>query len=52
MYSQMGEILNGQFVVECVRRIHGQAGKVRQLLQSKVGKMALNCEVDDVGAGG
>jgi len=56
MYIQTSEIqirLNGRFVVGLyVRRIDSQAGKVRHLLQSEVGIMTVNCEVDDVGAGG
>jgi len=56
MYIQMGEIkirLDGQFVVGLyVRRIDTQAGKVSHLLQIEVGIIAVNCKVDDVGAGG
>ena len=56
MYSQVGEIqmrLDGQFVVGLyARRSYSQVGRVRHHMQSMVFIMALNCEVDDVGAGG
>jgi len=53
MYTQVGEILDRRFVMGLyIRRIHSQVGKVRHLLQSEVMILALNCEVNDVGAGG